>query len=256
MAMRDRPRESSSEADSGGGRLSRRDLIKRGGGAAGAVAALQGGLLVVPGLAEAKTPQAPVEPLTAAAPQAEAPHYFTAAQAATVDAFVERLIPADENGPGASAALVWRYIDWLMTTSVNERYGPNNQTQTLQEAYTAGLAALDAYATSSQGGVFTSLSPTAQDAVLTAMAANTATGFTPSSKVFFTLVHQHALEGMFGDPYYHGNANVVGWKLIGFPGVNLIIPSKDQAIGVSVAPAHKSVVAYKFFGKDLKGMMR
>jgi gluconate 2-dehydrogenase gamma chain len=246
MEMRDQLRESSSEMDSGSGRLSRRDLIKRGGGAVGAVAALQGGLLAAPTVADAKTPHPAVAPLAAATPQTEAPHYFTAAQAATVDAFAERLIPADANGPGASAALVWRYIDWLMTTSVNDRYGPNNQTQTLQEAY----------ATASQGAVFTSLSPTQQDAVLTAMAANTATGFTPSSKVFFNLVRQHTLEGMFGDPYYHGNANFAGWALIGFPGVNLIIPSKGQAIDVTVPPAHKSVVTYKFFGKDLKGMMR
>lgn len=218
MEMRDPVRESSSEADTGAGRLSRRDLIKRSGGAVGAVAALQGGLLAAPPFADAKTPHSPKVPLATPPPAApQAPHYFTAAQAATVDAFVERLIPADQNGPGASAAMVWRYIDWLMTTSVNERYGPNNQTQTLQEAYTAGLAALDAYSTSSQGGVFTSLSPTAQDAVLTAMAANTATGFTPSSKVFFNLVRQHALEGMFGDPYYHGNANFAGWSLLGFP---------------------------------------
>jgi gluconate 2-dehydrogenase gamma chain len=239
----------------GRGRISRRDLLKRGGGAAGAVAALQGGLLVAPASGASRAPEAEVE-RQAALKQAEAPHYFTPAQAATVDAVVDRLIPTDENGPGAADALVWRYIDWLMTTSVNLRFGPNNQTQTLQEAYTAGLAALDAYSTSSQGGAFSTLSATAQDAVLTAMAANTAPGFTPSSKGFFNLIRQHALEGMFGDPYYHGNANFAGWKLIGFPGVNLIIPAKQQAIDVTVPAAHKSAVSYKFFGKDLKGMMR
>jgi gluconate 2-dehydrogenase gamma chain len=239
------------------GRISRRDLLKRGGGAAGAVAALQGGLLAAPAAGASRTSQTSEgEVETQALKQAEAPHYFSPAQAATIDAVVERLIPADQNGPGASAALVWRYIDWLMTTSVNERYGPNNQTQTLQAAYTAGLAALDAYSTSSQGGAFSTLSATAQDAVLTAMAANTATGFTPSSKAFFNLIRQHALEGMFGDPYYHGNANFAGWKLIGFPGVSLIIPAKQQAIDVTVPAAHKSAVSYKFFGKDLKGMMR
>ena len=32
------------------------------------------------------------------------------------------------------------------------------------------------------------------------------------------MVRTHTLQGTFGDPYYGGNANFVGWDLIGFPG--------------------------------------
>src|ERR1700750_2255704 len=41
--------------------------------------------------------------------------FFTAAEAAVVDAFVERLIPTDELGPGAKDAGVTTFIDRQLT---------------------------------------------------------------------------------------------------------------------------------------------
>ncbi|MDQ0254664.1 hypothetical protein J2S74_002043 [Evansella vedderi] len=35
---------------------------------------------------------------------------------------------------------------------------------------------------------------------------------------FFYTLRQHTMEGMFADPKYGGNRNMVGWRLIGFPG--------------------------------------
>ena len=35
---------------------------------------------------------------------------------------------------------------------------------------------------------------------------------------FFALLRTHTIEGMFCDPMHGGNANFVGWKLVGFPG--------------------------------------
>ena len=55
-----------------------------------------------------------------------------------------------------------------------------------------------------------------------------ATGFTGSSAVFFTLVLSHTHQGTFGDPYYGGNANFVGWDLIGYPGVRTMVTAADQ----------------------------
>jgi gluconate 2-dehydrogenase gamma chain len=40
----------------------------------------------------------------------------------------------------------------------------------------------------------------------------------PPSKVFFTMLYENIMEGMFSDPIYGGNKNKAGWKLIGFPG--------------------------------------
>jgi gluconate 2-dehydrogenase gamma chain len=41
----------------------------------------------------------------------------------------------------------------------------------------------------------------------------------PPARVFFTMIYQNVIEGMFSDPLYGGNQNKAGWKMIGFPGV-------------------------------------
>src|SRR5438309_1210176 len=38
------------------------------------------------------------------------------------------------------------------------------------------------------------------------------------AKAFFTLLLQNTIEGFFADPLYGGDRDMVGWKLIGFPG--------------------------------------
>lgn len=35
---------------------------------------------------------------------------------------------------------------------------------------------------------------------------------------FFSLLRDHTIQGMFGDPAYRGNRDMVGWKLVGYPG--------------------------------------
>ena len=55
-----------------------------------------------------------------------------------------------------------------------------------------------------------------------------ATGFTGSSAAFFALVLNHTHQGTFGDPYYGGNANFVGWDLVGYPGVRTMVSAADQ----------------------------
>ena len=36
--------------------------------------------------------------------------------------------------------------------------------------------------------------------------------------LFFGFLRAHTIEGMFCDPMHGGNINMVGWRLIGFPG--------------------------------------
>jgi hypothetical protein len=59
--------------------------------------------------------------------------FLTAAQYATVDAVAETIIPADDHSPGARAARVADYIDLLLAES----------DRPTQEAWTAGVTALD-----------------------------------------------------------------------------------------------------------------
>jgi gluconate 2-dehydrogenase gamma chain len=88
-----------------------------------------------------------------------------------------------------------------------------------QEIYRRGLEFVDAYAQSQSQKDFVDLDPGQQDSILTDMEADTATGFDgPSGKAFFTWLRNDTIEGMFGDPMYGGNRDLVGWTLIGYPG--------------------------------------
>jgi gluconate 2-dehydrogenase gamma chain len=193
--------------------VSRRSLFKQF-GAVGAAAVAGAPLGSDAAVAQEPGPQA--QP--AAMPQLEALETLTATEADTLEAIVARLIPSDENGPGASEARAAHYIDRALT-------GPLHSSR---EAYAAGLAAIDAYAQSTKGTAFARLAAADKDAVLTDMEKNVATGFTPNAATFFNLVRAHTIQGTFCDPYYGGNANFVGWDLIGYPGLRMTVGEDEQ----------------------------
>jgi len=163
---------------------------------------------------------------------------LTPAEMQLLDAVVARLIPTDANGPGAIEAMASHYIDHALGDALAAS----------KPAYTAGLAALDRYARSSRGAPFTELSPTDQDSVLIDVESGAATGFTGSSAAFFAMVLGHTHQGTFGDPFYGGNANYVGWDLINYPGVRTMVSTTDQKSLESKAlkKVHKSAYEYEF----------
>ena len=207
--------------------LSRRDLLKRAG---------------VVGVAAA-APSAALAPTAAPAPERERLEALTAAEAETVEAMVDRLIPADSNGPGAAEARVARYIDRALA----------GELASLRASYSDGLAAVDAYAQGRFGAAFADLDAARQDEVLTAMEQNVATGFPGGSRAFLELVREHCLQGMFGDPVHGGNEDFIGWDLLGFPGVKLSFAAAEQEMDVIVVPAHKSTADYPLFKGGPKG---
>jgi gluconate 2-dehydrogenase gamma chain len=220
------------ETDGGGPRdLSRRSLFKQV-GAAGAAA--MAATPLTPAVAQERAGD------RAATAQLEALETLTAAEADTLEAIVARLIPSDENGPGAAEARAAHYIDRALA-------GPLRSSR---DAYAAGLAALDAYAQSKKGAVFARLSAADQDAVLTDLETNIATGFLPNPSTFFNLVRAHTIQGTFCDPYYGGNANFVGWDLIGFPGLRMTVAEDEQRMKAA-KPVRKS--AYEDAMFTLKG---
>jgi len=168
---------------------------------------------------------------------------FTAAEAATIEAMVARLIPRDENGPGARDARAAHYIDRALSGALASSL----------EAYRNGLGAVDSYARASKGAPFAQLSTQAQDAVLSDMENNVATGFAPDASTFFNLVRAHTIQGTFSDPYYGGNANFVGWDLIGYPGVRLAVTANDQRLDPKLIPTHKSAYDYAMFSRTRPG---
>jgi gluconate 2-dehydrogenase gamma chain len=210
-------------------KLSRRDLLKLA-GAAGAVSIAPA---AAPAAAAAATQAAVREPLQA----------LTAIEADLLDAIVARLIPSDANGPGAREANAVRYIDRALAGALSAS----------REAYRVGLAALDRYSRSSRGRPFTELSPTDQDSVLidveTGGATATGSGFQGSSGQFFALVRAHTWQGTFGDPYYGGNTNFVGWDLLGYPGVRTYVAPDEQRMNVTVKPLRKSAYDDEMFNK-------
>src|SRR6266478_6516789 len=166
---------------------------------------------------------------------------LTAAEADLLEAIGARLIPTDANGPGATEARAAHYIDRALGGAL----APSRQT------YTAGLAALDRYSRSSRGKPFTELTPLDQDSVLIDVETGAATGFTGSSAAFFALVLSHTHQGTFGDPYYGGNANFVGWNLLGYPGVRTMVSAADQQRleKNDLKANHKSAYDYESFTK-------
>jgi len=170
---------------------------------------------------------------------------LTATEMELLAAIVARLIPTDANGPGATEALAAHYIDHAL----------GNALASSRPVYTAGLAALDRYARSSRGAPFTQLSATDQDSVLIDVETGAATGFTGSSAAFFAMVLSHTHQGTFGDPYYGGNANFVGWDLIAYPGVRTMVTATDQKSLESKAlkPNHKSAYEYDFIKDSERG---
>jgi gluconate 2-dehydrogenase gamma chain len=144
--------------------------------------------------------------------------FFNDAEAATVAAFAERLMPGAPGRPGAHEANVINYIDLALA-------GPYAD---LQEFYRHGLAQLDAHCRKDEGSPFAALSAAEQDAVITALEQNKAAGFAwPAAPAFFTTLRTHTIEGMFADPIYGGNRDFAGWRLIGFPGAQFGFTDKD-----------------------------
>jgi gluconate 2-dehydrogenase gamma chain len=226
--------------------ISRRDLLRGVSIAAVAAAApapLDGALDSAAAAAGA------VQQAATSAVRREAYENLTAVEADTLEAIVARLIPTDANGPGATEARAVHYIDRALGGALASS----------RQAYSAGFAAFDRYCRMTRGASFVELSTTDQDSVLIDVESGSATGsgagFSGSSAQFFGMVLNHTRQGTFGDPYYGGNANYVGWDLIGYPGVRTSVSAGDQQLMEKGAlkPNHRSAYDNEMFNKATAG---
>jgi gluconate 2-dehydrogenase gamma chain len=183
-------------------------------------------------------PQSPTQAQTAIG-RGQAWETLTAAEAETLEAITARLIPSDANGPGAREAQAARYIDRALGGALASSH----------DAYRGGLAAIDGYARMSKGSPFAQLSAADQDTIVRDMEANVASGFVPDASTFFNLVRAHTIQGTFCDPYYGGNADFVGWDLIGYPGVRLAVTANEQRLDPRLTPSHRSAYDYAMFSR-------
>jgi hypothetical protein len=169
-----------------------------------------------------------LQPSTPEALSTYEPVALTNAELSTLVAAIDRLIPPDEGGPGASQAGVHVYIDRTLA-------GPG---ASVLQTFQTGLAALEA-AAGAQG--FAALGPDAQDGLLTQAEA----GELPDAPAgFFPLLLDYTRQGMFSDPIYGGNLDYAGWDLVGYSGIKLVWSTEDQATNVEITPEHVGIEQY------------
>src|ERR1700730_9166961 len=137
---------------------------------------------------------------------------LTPVEARTLAAILERRFPADESGPGATEIGVLDYLDRALG-------GPYAE---LRDTYRLGLRAIDQASSNRFQTDFAQASTDQQDALLAELEAGTVKEFSAiDPKQFFELVRAHLQEGLFSDPWYGGNRNKAGWRLLGHPGVGV-----------------------------------
>ena len=78
---------------------------------------------------------------------------------------------------------------------------------------------------------------------------NAAKAHLPNGPAFFNMVRTHTIQGTFCDPYYGGNANFVGWDLIGYPGIRMAVSPDEQSMSRPPKRVHKSAYDEAMFSK-------
>lgn len=173
----------------------------------------------------------PVAALTSAAAPAGSQTVFSASQRKTLEAFIGRLVPTDELGPGALECGAVSYIDQALAGALAEE----------KSSFLQGLADVDAYARKTQNAAFADLAAEKRDAIIAAMEKGTAEGF-DSARAVFARFRRLTLEGMFSDPYYGGNTNFLGWDMIRYPGPRVAVSPDDQQMKVQIKPYRRSAL--------------
>jgi gluconate 2-dehydrogenase gamma chain len=159
--------------------------------------------------------------------------YFTAEEGAAIEALVDRLIPLDPQAPGGKDAGCAVFIDRQLAGPYGSAEGlymrgpfaegtPQQGDQsplTPAARYRQGLAALDKYCRATYAGKsFTQIPDGEKDKLLSGLEKGQVRLDGANGRAFFELLLQNTQEGFFADPVYGGNRDMVGWKMIGFPG--------------------------------------
>ena len=161
------------------------------------------------------------------------PSYFDDVEWRFINAAVDRLIPANEDGPGGLELQVPQFIDrqmdteyghggmWYLqgpfdpdadfTLGYQQRYSP-------RDFYRAAIPGVDKWCNDKHGKSFADLDPANQEAVLTGLEKGQIEIPAMKASEFFLLLLANTKEGYFADPMYGGNLHMGSWKMIGFPG--------------------------------------
>lgn len=160
--------------------------------------------------------------------------FFTSDEARAMEAIVDRIIPPDPETSGGKDAGCAVFIDRQLKgpygsaaglyklgpfTKGTKEQGPQSSL-TPAELYRKGLAALDQYCKANVAGKsFDQLSAEQQDDTLKKIEAGDIKFDGVDAQGFFSTLLKDVPEGFFSDPIHGGNRHMVGWKMIGFPGI-------------------------------------
>ena len=131
---------------------------------------------------------------------------LTRIEARTLEAIADRIFPRTDT-PGAVDAGAVNYIDVALTGDYAQ----------LVPLYRKGLRAVNRHARLKFSKKFSALDNDDKDAILLEFESGPIAGFKKAAE-FFEMVRYHVLEGVFCEPQYGGNKDMIGWRLVEFPG--------------------------------------
>jgi gluconate 2-dehydrogenase gamma chain len=165
---------------------------------------------------------------------AEAEHLtLTATEAAFLTAAADTIIPADDLSPSASDCGVIEFIDCELAGPYGEgarlyRDGPLVKGKpehgyqlglTPREFFAQGIAAAEAWTQERFGTRFAALDQAQRETALTEIESGKAVFPAFDAREFLDALIAIVMEGFFADPYYGGNRDLAGWKMLGYPGL-------------------------------------
>lgn len=145
----------------------------------------------------------------------------------------DRLIPADEVGPGAVELGVPEFLDrqmagpfgyavtWYMQGPFYDGYEEQGwqSRRNPRQLYRDAIRAInESVGAANAGKVFAELSPKEQDKLLKALHKGKYKLDGVNGSLFFKWLLTNTKEGYFADPMYGGNRNMDSWRMLGFPG--------------------------------------
>jgi gluconate 2-dehydrogenase gamma chain len=159
--------------------------------------------------------------------------FFSGEEGRAMEAIADRIIPPDPQTPGGKDAGCAVFIDRQLAGPYGKQdglylrppfqAGTQNQGHQLEagpgQQYRQGLAALDRACRSKHAGkAFAELSDDDKDAALKDLESGDLKLDGADGKSFFEQVIRDVQMGFFADPIYGGNRDMVGWRMIGYPG--------------------------------------
>jgi hypothetical protein len=211
---------------------------------------------------------------------------LTSDEAKEVEALTARMYPGDASDPGAREAGVANFVDkklafndgyveytythpphaktyegdqppdqktdelgeivWIKKSEA-ERYGYQSILKPV-DRYRAGLKSVNDYSTAKYGSKFVDLPEATQDQVLSDMEAGNASDYfkDPTDKQFFKMLQDDTIHGMFSDPAYGGNKDMIGWKQIGYPGAQRAYTPNDLHTEGPIRPPQSLAMLHRF----------